>query len=181
MVAIGAAYTWTATVADESAVPAGLVTVAEMVKVPGLAAVSVGVMVIELVPEPLAMAPEAPVPPRVQTKVPDCGGTLAVKVVPVVTLAAELEIVAFGGGTMAIVLLPVSDVDAWFVTVQDRTTVAPVPALKVIVLTVVLEVMVPPAIVQRKLSPGCAGTFADDPVDPAVTELGPEIEVTGTG
>jgi hypothetical protein len=180
--AIGAAYTLTETLAEESAVLAGLVTVVEIVNVPGLAAVSVGVMVMALVPALLAeMLPVAPVPPRVQVKVPAWGGTLAVSVAPVVTLVTDVETVAFGGGTIAMVLVPESAIDAWFVTVQDSASEVPLPAVKAMVFAVVLEVMVPPVIVHAKLSPACAGTLADKPVDPAVTDAGAEIEVNGTG
>ena len=96
MVATGAANTPTELVGDVDTAPGGFVTVQEMVIVPD-AAVSVGEIVIEFAPAPAVIVPVAPVPPTVQLNVPDCAGTLAVKLVPAVAFAT-VEMVEFGRG-----------------------------------------------------------------------------------
>jgi hypothetical protein len=78
-------------------------------------------------------------------------------------------------------LLPVVVAAAWFVTVQATVSDAPVPAVKVIAFVPWPAVSVPPVTVQEKVSPGWAGTLAESPVVPEVTDDGAVIEATGTG
>jgi hypothetical protein len=75
--------------------------------------------------------------------------------------------------------VPVTAVRAGLVTVQDSVSVAPLPAVNVDALEVCPAVIVPPVIDHEYVLPVWAGTLADKPVLPAVTEAGAVMVATG--